>query len=173
MPVKLITATPGGEPLTPTPKKLMDDMIKAYKETLHKLSTDSLRKRFPGRTFPDGSTFCDTHSAWVSSGEINQLIEDNSADGIRIYFGCHDKSTLDPKTGTPEYLAMHNVILVATKSDDTHKGPQSKDQLKEAADDKHANSVIMTTSPYEGNAGDLAPLCPPACPPPPPPPPKS
>ncbi|MBS1737191.1 MAG: hypothetical protein JSS98_11395 [Bacteroidetes bacterium] len=164
MPVKLLNAHPDGVPMTPTPKQLMMDMIKEYRNTLHKLSTASLQQRFPDRTFPDGSPFCETNSAWVSRDELEALLDQNRGDGLRIYFGCHDKKTFDLKTGTPEYLGMHNVILVATQSGAEGKGPQSKDQLKEASTEADANSIVFTSGPYEGNSGDLIDLCPPNCP---------
>src|SRR5665213_2354061 len=165
MPIKLITADENGHPLAPTPKGLIKEMVEEYMNTMQKNSTDSLRKRFPGRTFPDGSPFCDTYSAWVSKVEIEQLLKDNDGDGIRFYFGCHKRSTMaDVKV---EYQGMHNIILVATKNlwaED--KGYLSVDQLKESKDPKEANSIITSglSGNYSGNGGDLMPLCPPQCP---------
>ena len=163
MPIKLITSDEHGHPLTPTPKKQVLDMINEYLGSLHKDSTQSLRKRFPGRTFPDGSPFCEAKSGWVSRSELDQLLDDNGGDGLRIYYGCHKESTL--KEAGVEYQGMHNIILVATKSIPGQPGYKSSDQLTESKDPEEANSVVVTgITGYQGDAGDLVPLCPPRCP---------
>ena len=164
MPVKLITAGEDGHPLTPTPKEQMIKMIKEYRETFHAESSRRLRERFPDRTFPDGSLFCDAKSAWVSRSEIEQLLTDNKgADGMRIYYGCHKESTLN-EAGM-EYQGMHNIILVATKSVWGQEGFDCVDMLKESNKHEEANSIIINgITGYEGEGGDMVPLCPPRCP---------
>lgn len=164
MPVKLINELPGGVPMKPTPKEQIKTMVDEYRDTLHSISTRSLRQRFPDRTFPDGSPFCEAHSAWVSKSEIEALLSDNKgSDGIRIYYGCHKDSTI--KEAGAEYQGLHNVILVATKTVEGQPGYKSSDMLKEGKDDLHADSVIVTgITGYDGVGGDLVPLCPPRCP---------
>lgn len=162
MPIKLSTEDKNGIHLTPTPKSKASAMVREYLDTLHKMSTNSLQSRFPDRTFPDGSSFCEAKSAWVSKSDIEQLLSDNNgSDGIRIYYGCHNESTI--KEAGVEYLGMHNVILVATKSVLGQPGYKSTDLLNESENLNEANSIIIGGS-FEGNAGDLTPLCPPRCP---------
>lgn len=165
MPVKLITVNKDGHPLTPTPKEQVVEMVQEFQKTFHTLSTKNLRERYPDRTFEDGSPFCDAKSAWVSKAEIEQLLSDNvDADGVRIYYGCHKNPT--SKEAGMEYQSMHNIILVATKSSWEHPGYKSADMLKEANNEKEANSIIVggISGGYEGEAGDMVPLCPPRCP---------
>lgn len=164
MPIKLITPVKNGIPLTPTPKEQMIKMIKEYRDTFHAESSIRLRERFPDRTFPDGSLFCDAKSAWVSRSEIEELLSDNpGADGIRIYYGCHKEST--KKEAGVEYQGMHNIIFVATKSVWEQEGYKSEDLLNESKNPEEANSIIVNgITGYEGEGGDMVPLCPPHCP---------
>lgn len=161
MPIKLVKPSQMGVSLTPTPGEIVRKMITEYEITLHALSTLDLKKRFPGRVFSNGVPFEEAKSAWVSRKEIEQLLDDNEGDGLRILYGCH-RDTED--TGEKhDYIALHNVILVATKSDAEHQEEHSVDQLKESEDPAKANSVI-TSGIFTNSGGDLMPLCPPSCP---------
>lgn len=110
----------------------------------------------------------DTESGWVSAEEILALINDNNADGIRIYYGRH-------KENDALYPDQLNVILVATKNSNagsqaTYKN--SVDQLNEFKANGPVNSVIFNfpyedyTKPgdYERMGVDAIPLCPQNCP---------
>ena len=101
----------------------------------------------------------DARSCWVSMSEVLQLIADNGANGIRIYYGRHGDND-----GT-EFKNKHNVILVATHDSVTPTKPTSEnsaDLLNAVETDAHpANSVIVS---FEGMGDDVIPLCPPHCP---------
>ncbi len=97
----------------------------------------------------------------ISRSEIEQLLNDNKGDGIRIYYGCHKNSTMG-EAGV-EYQGLHNVILVATQSIEGQPGYMSHDLLKESKNAEEANSVVATLTGYDGVGDDLVPLCPPRC----------
>lgn len=110
----------------------------------------------------------DTQSGWVSAEEILALINDNKADGIRIYFGRH-------KEKDEYYPDQLNVILVATKNSEpgaeaTYKN--SVDQLNEFKANGPVNSVTFNfpyqdytdSGEYRGRGADTIPLCPQNCP---------
>jgi hypothetical protein len=104
----------------------------------------------------------DTQSAWVSAEEINALLKDNNADGIRVYYGRHEKN--DRK-----YPNQQNIILVATKKSDAGSMPSFKnsvDQLNEFTKDGIVNSVVfnLRDGDYGGMGADAIPLCPQNCP---------
>jgi hypothetical protein len=101
----------------------------------------------------------DATSAWVSVSEILNLIADNNANGIRIYYGRHDIN------GTV-YPGKHNVILVATRDVVEPSKPipeQSDDLLNFDATAGPVNSVSVSYD-YDGMGDDQIPLCPPRCP---------
>lgn len=89
-------------------------------------------------------------SGWVSVNEILNLISNNDANGVRIYFGRHDKNDKD-------YPDMLTVFLVATH--DTSSAPTLENSI----------DVVSTTASsagatfYVGLGDDRIPLCPPKC----------
>lgn len=154
--------------LSPIPKKLIDEMIQEYKNTLHKLSSASLQKRFPGRTFSDGTPLQDSFSTWVSKEDLMRLLDENKGDGIRFYFGCHSRSTA--ALLGEEYLGMLALCMVATKSSELRKGGEGIDQLREmpenaeSIESKSDTFTKASLGSFEGNGGDMTTLCPPRCP---------
>ncbi len=143
--------------MEPVSKASFMKMKEEYENTLRKSSTENLRKKFPERPWIQ-----EVQSAWVSKKELLALLEDNNANGLRIHYGCHHKSThKDPKA---DYRGLHNVILVATIDSVNPDNPtteNSVDQLKDAGDARNAGDVIFSS--YAGTVGDLLPLCPPEC----------
>ena len=136
------------------------NMKDEYENTLRKLSTESLKQRFPDRPWIE-----EVQSAWVSKTELLALLEDNNANGLRIHYGCHNESTSqDPAA---DYLGLHNVILVATIDSVNPDNPtteNSVDQLQDAAGAQRAGIMSLTPGSYGGSGGDLISLCPPNCP---------
>jgi hypothetical protein len=116
-----------GLDLVPTPLSQVKAMVKNYRQN---------------------SPADETTSAWVSVKEIQALISDNHANGIRIYYGRHDASGIYPN--------MHNVILVATIDSNNPLNPTpeySADQLSD-----------VNTATFAQAGDDAIPLCPPRCP---------
>lgn len=130
-------------------------MKQEYEQTLRKLSTESLKQRFPDRPWIE-----EVQSAWVSKKELLALLEDNSANGLRIHYGCHNESTSqDP---TADYLGLHNVILVATIDSVNPDNPTTENSLDQLKDDNISKAESNTGS-YTGSGGDALPTCPPTC----------
>ena len=101
---------------------------------------------------------CDAKSCWVSMAEVLQLIADNNANGIRIYYGRHAHGEAD------EFKDKHNVILVATRDTTDPHDPTSEnsvDLLNEFVGNGPVNSVTVS---FSGMGDDVIPLCPPHCP---------
>jgi hypothetical protein len=164
MPVKLVIRKDAEGKLLaePTTKEVMMEMIAEYEGDLRKGSTERLKRKYPGRK----DHIEEVRWAWVSRKEIEDLLNDNKGNGIRIYYGCHHKSTdMDPKK---DYLGLHNLILVATRDEKNPDNPtadNSEDQLEESTDETKANSITITVmDDYTGMAADLLTLCPPRCP---------
>lgn len=138
--------------MKPVSKDSINKMRQEYENTLRKDATANLKKKFPDKPWIEEAT-----SAWVSRRELEAILNDNKANGLRIYYGCHHESTnSDPQK---DLHGLHNVILVATKDDIDPENPtlqNSKDQLKEGEP--------LSTSDYSGSGGDALPLCPPVCP---------
>ena len=145
--------------MEPISSAAITKMKEEYEKTLRKFSTENLRKKFPDRPWIQ-----EVQSAWVSKNELLALLDDNKANGLRIYYGCHNKSTsADPRA---DYLGLHNVILVSTidsVSPDKPTTENSVDQLIDEANSEKADSA-PPPGPYGGHGGDLIPLCPPNCP---------
>lgn len=134
-------------------------MREAYEENIRKTSTENLKKRFPDRQWIE-----DAQSTWVSRKDLEQLLDANNADGLRIYYGCHfQKTNDDPKL---DQHGLHNLIFVATKDSGTSNFPSTETSLDQLWDD---NITGDEPNGYEGAAADATQLCPPYCPPPPPP----
>lgn len=142
--------------MQPVPKSAIIKMREEYEKTVRKSSTANLKKKFPERPWIE-----EVSSTWVSRKELEALLDDNNADGLRIYYGCHHEST--HKDPHKDYHGLHNVILVATKETVDPNNPtteNSKDVLQEADTKASAPKALS----YAGSGGDLTPLCPPACP---------
>jgi hypothetical protein len=141
-------------PLQPTPYSRVKSMTGAWKNGLCELSTVLLQQKYPDRPGIE-----EAQAGWISRADLNALLDDNAANGLRIYYGTHDESTL-PGSAPYEFLGLHNVILVATVDSADPDNPTYQnsvdqlDQTKTAAD-----------GTFKGMGGDLIPLCPPACPP--------
>jgi hypothetical protein len=132
MPTKLNAGRRKSDPMLPTVLEKIKEM------------TDLYRTNLP---------VWETKSCWVSRSEIDQLLNYNGGNGMRIYYGRH------AATETPEYANKHNVILVATLDSTNPLTPTSEnsdDQLN-----PKVNSVIVS---YQGMGDDAIPLCPPHCP---------
>jgi len=145
--------------MQPTSKKTVMRMREAYENTTRKISTESLKNRFTDRPWIQEAT-----STWVSRKDIETLLNDNNADGLRIYYGCHDESTDSDKK--LDYLGMHNLIFVATKDSVSALNPTTETSVDQLRDITISENGQLTT--YEGSAGEFTGLCPPSCPPPPP-----
>lgn len=146
--------------MKPTTKKTVMKMRDAYEKTIRRTSTENLRRKFPDRPWIE-----DAASTWVSRKDLETLLNNNNADGLRIYYGCHHASTnADPKQ---DYNGLHNLIFVATKDSADAQNPTSQTSVDQLGDfDEDAQ--LLT---YDGAAGTDIAICPPVCPPPPPPPP--
>ncbi len=143
--------------MEPVSKRTLISMRNEYDKTIRQISSANLKKRFTER--PDIE---DASSAWVSRKDLEKLLNDNNANGLRVYYGCHHESTnSDP---AKDYKGLHNIILVATKDDLDPENPtceNSKDQLK---DEERKPQEATSIQNYAGAGADLFPLCPPLCP---------
>ena len=143
--------------MQPISKATLTKMREAYEQTIRKTSTENLKKRFPERPWIE-----ETSSTWVSRKDLDKLLNTNNADGLRIYYGCHYKSThMEPIL---DYLGLHNLIFVATKDGVDAQDPQlesSIDQLKDTV--TTADNETDEPVTYDGSAGDVTALCPPRC----------
>ncbi len=160
MPIKLVTKNNKEIPFTPTPFEVIQRMKEEYERLIWTFSSDALQRRFPGKP-----GIKDAKSAWVSRKELEALLNDNNADGMRIYYGCHFESTGDFNPHL-DYHGLHNLILVATKDKRDPENPKyehSEDQLRVSENPQEANSVIFSGE-YDGMGDDMLPLCPPRCP---------
>jgi hypothetical protein len=143
-----------------TPLKMIRRMAAEYKRVLYPFANENLRRRRP-----EVPQIKDTLSAWVSRKELEALLDDNKANGMRIYFGIHPDTRGDLNPDQDLY-GRHNVILVATIDSVSPENPtteNSVNQLKESTDPSEANSII-TSGEYEGMGADYLSLCPPRCP---------
>lgn len=132
-------------------------MREAYEKEMRKFSTEKLKKKFPERPWME-----DAASIWVSRKDLNELLNANKADGLRIYYGCHHQKTHnDPRQ---DYEGLHNLIFVATKDVVDPANPAT-----ETSDDQLIDEEDEQVTSYKGMAGTNDSLCPPNCPPPPPP----
>lgn len=145
--------------MQPISKDTLTKMRKEYDKTIRKISTANLKKKFP-----DKSQIEDAASTWVSRKELEQLLNDNNANGLRMYYGCHHEST--STNPDKDYRGLHNIILVATKDDVNPEKPtleNSKDQLNNI-ESNGWDSNTSASQNYSGSGADLFPLCPPSCP---------
>jgi hypothetical protein len=145
--------------MPPVSKNTISKMRNEYDKTIRKVSTENLKKKFPEKPHIEEAA-----SAWVSRKELEQLLNDNNANGVRLYYGCHIESTnSDP---SKDYNGLHNIIMVATKDDVNPENPtveNSQDQLHE--NEQKTNELNTTrVQNYSGAGADMFPLCPPLCP---------
>lgn len=161
--IKLLTVDENGLRLEPTPKEIIKKMRAEYDTQIRSVLTPILQRRRP-----EVSNIVDSKSAWVSRKELEALLDDNKANGLRIYYGCHHESTggINPAL---DYFGRHNLILVATIDNVNLAAPtteNSLNQLKESSRPEEANSVIFPTGDgsFAGMGDDTLPLCPPRCP---------
>lgn len=133
-------------------------MRAAYDRTIRKTSTENLRKRFPDRPGIE-----EVSSLWVSRKALDALLNANTADGLRIYFGCYPDNMQHEK---PDYAGLHTVMLVATQDSVDPLNPTSATSVDQLTDAE----TSATDTDYTGEGGTDADPCPPVCPPPPPPP---
>src|SRR5688572_32823057 len=105
--------------MQPTQKKTVIKMKEAYEQNIRKASTERLKKMFPDRPWIE-----EAKSTWVSRKDLEELLNANDADGLRIYYGCHfHKTNEDPKI---DQDGLHNLIFVATKHSGTTKFPTTE-----------------------------------------------
>jgi hypothetical protein len=97
----------------------------------------------------------ETRSGWVSAKEVFALVADNNANGIRIYFGRHERNDL-------EFPGQLNIILVATVDKVNPGDPTTTNSVDQLNPDALAGPV--NTVSYTGMGDDRVPLCPPNCP---------
>ena len=148
--------------MQPTSKKTVMKMREAYERTIRKTSTENLKKKFADRPWIEEAS-----STWVSRKELEALLNANSADGLRIYYGCHHESThSDPKL---DYHGLHNLIFVATKDSVDAQNPSTETSVDQLRDIAVTGDTSAEPTDYEGSAGDVTTLCPPSCPAPAPP----
>lgn len=89
-------------------------------------------------------------SGWVSATELLNLIGNNDANGVRIYFGRQEATKEWPD-------GMLTVFLVATK---TEKNPPTCETSEDVVDPQaSANGTVF----FVGLGDDRIPLCPPKC----------
>lgn len=99
----------------------------------------------------------DTQSVWFSIYELMALIGDNKANGVRIYYGRHEK---DDKS----YPGRHNVILVATRDSVNPANPACDTSIDLLTSEKNAGPAVNAS--FKGMGLDWGCLCPPRCTPP-------
>jgi hypothetical protein len=143
--------------MRPTSKATVMKMREAYDNTIRKTSTENLKQKFPERPWIEEAS-----SAWVSRRELEELLNANHADGLRIYYGCHYQST--NKVPVLDYNGLHNIIFVATKDSLDPENPATQTSVDQLQDYATANSSTEEPTDYEGNAGEFTQLCPPNCP---------
>jgi len=136
MPVKLDFGPEGQQGGEPIIKTQIQKMIKRYE---------------------DKTLTCDTVSAWVSVSEVLQLIADNNANGIRIYYGRHDENDL------PDFANRHNVILVATRDSTNPEKPTFKNSDDLLNDEPLKGSINSVSGTFASVGDDTIPLCKPNC----------
>ncbi len=96
----------------------------------------------------------DTQSLWFGIKELMSLIHDNKANGVRLYYGCHDDDD-------PVYPGKNTIIVVATHDSKNPGAPCCEDSF-----DLLAPATVAAppaTHPYTGMALEYAALCPPRC----------
>jgi len=145
--------------MQPVSKSELKEMKDLYEKHIRKSSTKKLKKKFPHRPGIE-----DAGSTWVSKKELLELLEHNNANGLRIHYGCHHKSTHD--NPLHDCHGLHNVILVATIDNVTPDNPTTENSIDHIKDDHEIKTALAAgdvKGAFYGNGGDLMPLCPPTC----------
>ncbi|MDB5200001.1 MAG: hypothetical protein JWO92_1964 [Chitinophagaceae bacterium] len=146
--------------MQPTSKKTVMRMRDEYEKTIRKSSTENLKKRFPDRPWIEEAS-----STWVSRKELEELLNANNADGLRIYYGCHFQSThSNPKN---DYHGLHNLIFVATKDSVDTQNPTTETSVDQLRDVTVTGDPNAEPTSYADAGGEFTVLCPPSCPTPP------
>lgn len=91
-----------------------------------------------------------TQSVWFSASDIMSLIQQNSANGLRIYFGKY-------ASNDPTYPNQLTVILLATNDVVNPQNPTTEN----SADIIGSNAPSLGSFANVGIEGDI--LCPPRC----------
>jgi len=94
----------------------------------------------------------DSKSAWFPRAAIEELLNLNDADGLRIYFGVHDTAIM----ATP-YDDKLTVVLVATKN----IGGRDQDQLFEKTETESLSMKSRPTTLAPGTGLNHSLICPP------------
>jgi hypothetical protein len=145
--------------MRPTSKATVTKMRDAYDKTIRKTSSENLKRKFPDRPWIE-----EANSAWVSRKELEELLNANNADGLRIYYGCHHKSTHSELV--LDYHGLHNLIFVATKDTIDSQNPRTETSIDQLRENSLTTTDAVEAEPtdYAGNAGEYTSLCPPNCP---------
>ncbi len=142
------------ENLNPTPLEKVTEMRNEFERVIRTPSTLRLQQTFTDRVIEE------TQSAWVRKTEIDQLVNDNAADGIRIYFGVHTQET-DTSNLNKSLKGKLTVILVATKN--TGSGAPTPETSADILLPGLSAPLPGEPVNFIGMAGDKIPLCPPIC----------
>ena len=142
------------ENLNPTPLEKVTEMRNEFERVIRTPSTLRLQQTFTDRVIEE------TQSAWVRKTEIDQLVNDNAADGIRIYFGVHTQET-DTSNLNKSLKGKLTGILVATKN--TGSGAPTPETSADILLPGLSAPLPGEPVNFIGMAGDKIPLCPPIC----------
>lgn len=126
-------------------KAQLDKLILNYQRTVKKIRGDS-------DLASDYDPNFDSNSVWFTRKAVEELFNENDADGLRVYFGVHDSKIMDT-----EYDGQLMVVLVATKYIDG----KNVDQLKDRDQEDENDGPIQGGPGYGLNHGSV---CPPNCP---------
>lgn len=121
----------------------LETLMKTYQETVKRI-----RKDDDSGVASDYDPDFDSKSVWFPRKAVEQLFADNSADGLRVYFGVHDTD----QSPTP-YDDRLTVVLVATKFEDG----KNRDQLKDNEEDGDNGEVKGGGPGYGLNHGEVCP----------------
>jgi hypothetical protein len=117
-------------------KQKMIDMICEYRNKIQPVITAELKKEHlpgQGRTVVEQSK-----SVWFRKSEVIEFLDKHpEANGIRLYFAAHDKSTYSEPENHSEYQGQLTVVIVATQAGtDSNDVFSSPDMLQGWAMDK-------------------------------------
>ncbi|MBE9586577.1 hypothetical protein IM792_19165 [Mucilaginibacter sp. JRF] len=126
----------------------LEKLMKNYQRTVKRI-----RKGDKEEICSDYDPKFDSKCVWFPREAVEQLFNDNKADGLRIYFGVHDSEDLP----TPDDDRL-TVVLVATRYEDG----KNKDQLN---DDSLLKKKELVGGGGPGYGLNHAAICPPSnCP---------
>lgn len=110
------------------------------------------RLRKGGSAAVDHDPKFDSKSCWLSRETVETLFKINNADGLRIYFGVHDKDIMPT-----EYDDKLMVVLVATKN----VGGVNQDQLFDREEEPQTKSLASRPGDKPGYGVNHTLICPP------------